>query len=50
MKEKDFTLEWWRRIHSTACETKAISPELTLEMLLNDIQNYIDHLERNRAN
>ena len=50
MKEKDYSLEWWRRIHRTARALQATATELTLEMILNDIQNYIEYLERNRAN
>ena len=50
MKEKDYSLEWWRRIHRTARALQATAPELTLEMILNDIQNYIDHLQKQQAN
>ena len=50
MKETDYSLAWWRRIHRTAVEMKAVNPELTLELILNDIQNYIDHLVRKQAN
>ena len=50
MKETDYSLAWWRRIHRTAVEMKAVNPELTLELILNDIQNYIDYLAKRQAN
>jgi hypothetical protein len=50
MKETEYSLAWWRRIHRTATEMKAVNPELTLEMILNDIQNYIEFLQRKQAN
>ena len=50
MKETQYSLEWWRRIHRTAKEMQIVNPELTLELILNDIQNYIDYLTKKQAN
>lgn len=47
---EEYTPEWFKKIVAAARECEEVNPALTLHMLLNDLENYIDFLERRNMN
>ena len=43
---KEYSKDWFKQIVRTADELGKVNSALTLHLLLNDLRNYIDYLDK----